>query len=166
MTPDIAWHLYPCAISSELAYRIIRAWIKDHVDPMYAVVASDYDFCFTVEKKIRIVPHLQKREKLTSRFKSYNPPRFTSHTIEYEKRKVFEMTSGKDRYRGYPVVDGFKGDSLADLAQKIDQYLRDLMEVINAPLTKCQQCDGLGVIDYHKLPTNERDALKMKAPAA
>ena len=166
MTPDIAWHLYPCAISSELAYRIVRSWVKDHIDPLYAVVTSDYDFCFTVEKKIRVAPFVRKIEQYTNRFKSYNPPRFTNSTVQFEKRKVFEMTSGKDRYKDYPVVNGFKGDSLADLAAKIDQYLHDLMEVINAPLTKCQHCGGLGVIDYYKLPTNERDALKMKTHVA
>ena len=163
MNPDIAWHLHPCSISSEIAYRIIRAWVKDHIDPLYAVVTSDYDFCFTVQKKIRVVPFTKKVEQLTNRWKSYSPPRFTSSTVDYEKRVLFEMTDNKNRYQGYSVMTGFSAKSLAELAEQIDHYLRDLMEVINAPLTRCQHCEGLGVVDYRKLPTNERDALKMKS---
>lgn len=156
MTPDIAWHLHPCSVSSPTSYRLIRAHVKDHIDPRYAEITSDYDFCFTVKKKIRIVPHTKQTEIRKGNGKSYRPPKFKSRTVDYELREVFEMTNSKDRYSGYTVLEGFKGESLEDLARNIDVYLAELMKVINAPLTRCPKCDGTGVTDYSKLPTNER----------
>jgi hypothetical protein len=163
MTPNVAWHLYPCSVSSHMTYRIIRAHVKDHIDPLFAQVTSDYDFCFTVKKKVRIVPFVKRWEETKLNGKSYRPRRFRTKQVDYDLHEVFEMTHAKENYRGYTVVEGFKGDSLADLAANIDHYLQDLMAVINAPLTQCPHCGGKGVTDFDKLPTNER--VQFKVPA-
>jgi hypothetical protein len=163
MTPDVAWHLYPCSVDSHTTYRIIRAYVRDHIDPMVAEVTSDYDFCFTVKKKVRVVPYIKKWEIRKDNLKSYRPPRFKTKSVDYELLEIFEMTHAKERYRGYTVVDGFRGESLAELAANIDRYMKELMEVVNAPLAQCPHCHGLGVTDYHKLPTNERIKLGIAA---
>jgi hypothetical protein len=163
MTPDVAWHLYPCSISSGLAYRIIRSHVKDNIDPRFASVTSDYDFCFTIKKKVRVIPYTKQWEVKKQDGKSYRPPRFKTSHVEYVHHEVFEMTNDKDRYRGYTVVDGFAGASLHELAENIDRYLADLMAVINAPLAKCPHCEGRGVTDYFQLPTNEREQFLVEA---
>ena len=102
-------------MDSSVAYRIIRSHIKSHIDGGYAGVTSDYDFCFTVKKKIRVVPFVKDWENRKDNGKCYRPPRFNRKQVDYELYEIFEMTSAKARYGGYTVVDGFKGDSLADL---------------------------------------------------
>jgi hypothetical protein len=156
MTPDVAWHLYPCSIDSHTTYRIIRAYVKDHIDPMQAEITSDYDFCFTVKKKVRIVPYIKKWEIYKDNLKSYRPPRFKNKAVDCELLEVFEMTHAKRRYEGYTVVDDFKGNSLAELAANIDRYLSELMEVINRPLARCPHCEGKRVVDFQKLSPNDR----------
>lgn len=163
MTPDIAWHLYPCSVDSHTTYRIIRAHVKDHIDPLFAEITSDYDFCFTVKKKVRIIPFVRRWEETKLTGKSYRPPRFRTKMVDYESHEVFEMTHAKEKYRGYTVVDGFKGESLSDLAANIDRYLAELIGVINAPLAQCPHCGGKGVTDFSKLPTNERTQFKVPA---
>ena len=134
-------------LTSEQSYKIVRSHVKNHIDRKYAVVSSDYDFCFTVKKKIDLcAPESYSVEVGSSRRpkkeKRYNYDRQT---------EVFKMTwagySGKkDGYEGYPPIKPFKGKNLQDLKEKIDSYLADLMELINEPVKDCPTCNGRGVV--------------------
>lgn len=162
MTPKIAWHLGPCSITSESTYKIVRAHVKANILSAVAEVTSDYDFCFGVAKRFAIKPYTYQSE--------YKPgprrkPRMVTNTVTFGKRPLFEMThsgGGLAPYKGYTPIAGFTGSSLADLAANIDHYLESLMEAINEPLARCQTCDGCGVVNYWKIPTNARNLYALR----
>jgi hypothetical protein len=56
LTPEFALHERPCSITSKQTYDIVRYYVKENIDPKQAEVTSDYDFCFTVKKKVAIKP--------------------------------------------------------------------------------------------------------------
>lgn len=140
--PEIFWHTKPCKTNADTTFKIIREHIRSNINGKYARITSDYDFCLTVKKVIPVKPWVQKTEQLTQKGKSYKQPRFITRTISKKEVEVFECAP--KAYQKYTVVQGFKGDNLADLKANIDKYLEDLMEVINAPLVECECCNGYG----------------------
>jgi hypothetical protein len=154
MLPEVAWHLAPCSLTSEVSYRIIRLHLKNNIDPKWAEITSDYDFCFTIKKKVRVVPYKHTYELM--QWGKRRRPKFKTDLVEYKLHEIFEMTHNGEKYKGYTVIDGFRGDSLADLGETIDAYLRCLTEAVNEPLATCPKCDGMAVVNFNKIPTNER----------
>jgi hypothetical protein len=57
---------------------------------------------------------------------------------------IFEMCPAKV-YSGYTPIAPFKGKNQKDLQKVIKKYLKDLMEMINAPVVDCPHCKGSGV---------------------
>lgn len=140
--PEILWHETPCYLSSEDTYELIRGHVKKNIDQKYAKITSDYDFCFTVEKVIPLakpleVPHSRKIGR-----KTIKEVRLQST----KQVKIFEMTSEKSHYQGYPIIKGFTANNEQELKNKIDSYLKELMDAINAPCKECSNCNGIGVI--------------------
>lgn len=156
MTPDLLIHNRPCKLTSKQTYDIVRYWILDNIDSAYAAVTSDYDFCFTVKKKISIKPYVVKNEQLTQAGKSYRKPRFTTKSVKHTVVEIFEMTNNVRKYKGYTVIEGFEGDSLQDLANNIKAYLSELMDYINKPVSQCSHCDGTGHIVGNDFELNKR----------
>lgn len=138
----------PCSLSSKDTYGIIREYIKNNINPKAAEITSDYDFCFTVKKKIKLpTPYESKHEFKTSRGKSYRPPRVKKTLTENKMVEVFEMTHDERKYQGYTVVEGFRGNNQEDLKNNIDAYLEELITYINIPLEECSCCKGVGMVD-------------------
>lgn len=159
LTPDFLLHTRPCYLTSEQVYKIVRAHILNNIDGKVARVTSNYDFCFVVEKVIETKPYTVKTEKLTSSLRSYKPPRFTTATKTTKQQKIFEMTwKGAHHgggYNGYTCIEPWEANSLQELYEYIQQYLKDLMQEINKPVVECQHCNGLGCITK-TIGTNER----------
>ncbi|MCP3683622.1 MAG: hypothetical protein GY861_13125 [bacterium] len=145
LVPDLALHNRPCSVSADTTYKIIRNHIKDNIDGKYARVTSDYDFCFTVNKRVRVEPYTYQTEIKKANGRSYARPRFNTHKVEFKEVEIFEMCPSKV-YRGYTPIAGFKGESLSDLAENIKLYLTELMEVINLPVHECSHCNGKGAV--------------------
>ena len=150
LTPDFLMHTLPCSLTSEQVYKIVRAHILNNIDGKVARVTSNYDFCFTVEKIIETKPYKVKTEKLTSGMRRYKPPRFTTATKTTKQQKIFEMTwKGAHHgggYTGYTCIELWEANSLQELYEYMQQYLKDLMLEINKPVVECQHCNGLGCI--------------------
>ena len=159
LTPDFLLHTRPCSLTSEQVYKIVRAHILNNIDGKVARVTSNYDFCFAVEKIIETKPYEVKTEKLTSGMRSYKPPRFTTTTKTTKQQKIFEMTwKGAHHgggYTGYTCIEPWEANSLKELYEYMQQYLKDLMQEINKPVVECQHCNGLGCITK-TIGTNER----------
>ena len=153
LVPPIFWHLHPIELSSEATYRIIRQHVKDNIDSKWAFIQSDYDFTFTVSKRIKIKPYvnkstyvpLGKRKAVTTKL-----------LVEDRQRVLFTIGHSGHPYKDSPPIKGFRGKSLEDLKSVIDEYLTDLMAIINEPLTHCQRCDGSGIVNFNELNLNER----------
>lgn len=157
LVSELLIHNRPCYLSSKCTYDIVRNYIKNNIDPKQAIITSDYDFCFTVKKKIAVKPYTKKNEILTSRGKSYRPPKFKTYSVDHKQIEIFEMTHKDKCYGSYTPIEGFKGDSLEDLANNIKFYLEEVIEYINKPVKECDCCSGTGHIIEDKLDINKRE---------
>lgn len=155
LTPEFLLHTRPCSLTSKQSYNIVRQYIRDHIVSSRAEITSDYNFCFTVKKKIRVKPYTHTWEEKKTNGRSYARPRIHSKNVEHKSVQLFEMTSDSDRYKGYTVLPGFRGESLDDLAENIKLYLGELMSYINEPVAECEHCNGTGHIIKEIKETNE-----------
>jgi len=156
LTPEFAIHTKPCALTSQQTYDIIRTYVKDHIDPKHAIITSDYDFCFTVKKKVALKPWVKSTEIKKANGRSYRSPKFKTQTVDHKQVEVFEMTHEAKGYQGYTVIKGFVGTSLEDLVDTIKNYLQDLIEYINMPVAECQHCNGTGHVISRDFDMNKR----------
>ncbi len=132
----------PCKLTRKYSYDIVRGYIKKHIDKNYAYISSDYDFCLTVQKILK----LQESEthEMFGLFdgKPKGKKKFIDKKVEIFKTSPPEK-NGKPR-DGYPLIEPFKGDNINDLFSIVEKYLKDLMLIINEPLKECSHCKGTG----------------------
>jgi hypothetical protein len=135
--PDLIHHMRPCALSSKDSYAIIRNHVRENIDKECAEITSDYNFCFTVKKQIKIIdPNINiETKKKKEKFR-------TNRSVE-----IFEMTWSPENYKGYTPIKPFYGKNAEDLKSNINKYLKDLMDMINRPLVECPHCNGAGVVE-------------------
>lgn len=146
--PAIAIHERPCQLSSKQTYNIVREYIKRNINPKSAIITSDYDFCFTVQKVIPLgTPYSYQYDKNDSIFgRKKRKVEMRSQFVENKKMVCFEMTSTEDNYKGYTPIKSFTGINENDLKEQIDSYLETLMAYINEPMKECPHCNGVGVL--------------------
>jgi len=141
--PSIALPNTECKLTAEESYRIIREHVKRNINPKYATVTSDYDFCFTVEKVIKLAERESYKVDVNA-FRKRAKPKYETQ-YRYDKRiKCFEIAPKP--YNSYPVVKPFSANNQNELEEKIQTYLDDLMKKINEPIKYCKCCKGTGVI--------------------
>ena len=137
----------PCRLTPKQSFGIIREYIKDNIDPKWAVITSDYAFCFAVQKRIKLTePHeyqvdVNMWSGLMGRKKK---PKCETRYRTHRDVVIFEMAP--EPYQKYPLATTFVGSSQKDLEQQVKTYLKDLITKINAPLVDCPHCHGQGVI--------------------
>lgn len=143
--PNIVTELLPCKLTSQETFDIIREHVKLNINPLSARVTSDYKFHFEVHKIIDLhEPKHAQKEILTPTGRSYKSKKYRKYTVTQRTYSVFNMYCN---WRGYgPDITPFSGESHQDLQEKIDNYLKELMEMINTPLVDCPHCKGMGVI--------------------
>jgi hypothetical protein len=141
--PSLVIHATPCALRSKEVYDILRDYIKRNIDVRYAVITSDYNFCFTVEKVIKLEnPYsIDTTVQITKR-KTESRKKF----INNRKVVVFEMTYYPENYQGYTPISDIVADNEDELAEKMEKLCLDTIAKINAPLIDCPHCDGTGVV--------------------
>lgn len=133
----------PCYLTKEESYKIIRNHVKANINPKYARVTSDYDFCFTVSKVIELYKPYEFKVNINEKY----PRRKRKYETRYQTEKLVEIYEVAPRpYQKYPVVEEFYGKDYEDLKNNIKQFLDELMEFINEPVVECECCKGRGVI--------------------
>lgn len=142
--PDIILPARKSSLTSEQSYKIIRKHVQDNIDPKRAHITSDYDFCFTVKKKIPLCTPTPYQKNI-ARFGARKPKYVTDYRNNREI-EVFEMTYSPYNYKGYTPIGGFKGANVEELKANIDEYLTALMEYINSSIADCPRCLGKGVV--------------------
>jgi len=144
--PSIILHNTPANLTSKQSYDIVREYVREHIDGRYAKITSDYDFCFTVKKVLKIAkPYIKKIDTRLWGSKKRTPT-IKEVAVESREVEIFEMTHSESKYSGYTVFSGFEASSEAELKMQIDAYLEDLMAKINEPLVECIHCNGKGVV--------------------
>lgn len=146
--PSILLPQKPCVLSSQQTYDIVREYIKNNINGAIAHITSDYDFCFTVKKRIKLA---EVRKYIVD--VNNGPFQKRKRKSKYvEKQKThsdygcFEMTHKGKNYRGYTPIEGFRANSHEELKANIDNYCKDLIDFINTPLEECKHCSGYGKI--------------------
>jgi len=147
--PDFMLHARPGRFTSATIYKIVRRHIKENIDLAVCEITSDYDFCFTVKKRILPIQTMQKILDQT------RVPQIRSKKTELVT--VFEMTHLGENYRGYTPIREMTGKNNAALKQKISRYLKDLMKVLNTPIVYCEHCNGTGVKVMPELASHPKE---------
>ena len=157
LTPEFLLHERPCHLSSLSMYKIVRSYVQQNLDPKQCKITSDYDFCFTVKKIIKVKPYEVRNEKLKANLKSFNPPRYETSIVQTKEVEVFKMShdtaGGRGlSYKGYEAIKPLYANNLKDLAEKLKSYLEDLIYNLNTPVAECQHCNGTGhIVKYQEL---------------
>lgn len=148
ITPEILLHTKPCELSSKDSYDIIRQYVNDNIDSRYAEITSDFNFCFTVKKKIKLAEKEYYKVDINNSIfqKRSKKPKIVTRFKDDRLVEIFEMTHAQEAYKGYSVLDGFKGNNVDDLNNNIKNYLENLIKKINEPLEDCKHCKGKGVV--------------------
>jgi hypothetical protein len=155
LTPEFLLHERPCTLSSSQMYSIVRRHIKDNIDAKYATITSDYDFCFTVKRKVAIKPFVNKTEIKNARGGSYSQPKFKINSVTHKEVEIFEMTTQEKPYNSYTPISSYSAKSLKEMQEFILSYLGSLMAEINKPVQECQHCGGTGHLVTGKINANE-----------
>jgi hypothetical protein len=143
----------PCSLSVGQTYKIIREFVKSHIDLEWAKITSDYDFCFTVKKLI----YLDEPENYSVDVANINnwgrrkrKPRLETRYRKYREMEIFQMAPSP--YQNYTVVKPFSGNNYEEMMKQINDFLSNLISEINAPLSDCPHCHGTGVITNKENP--------------
>lgn len=132
-----------CFLSPEESYKRIRSFISANINPQYAVISSDYDFKFAIEKKLKLAePEPYERcVNIFAKKPKYVKDLRRNRCVSFFNMKPKPETSYKDT----PVAPKFEGSNYAELESNITAYLQELITKINAPLKDCECCKGTGV---------------------
>lgn len=142
--PQVVLPNTPCSLTVKDSYDIIRNYIKLNIDPRYAVITSDYDFCFTVKKKIELATPTEYTIDVNKFSFRKKKPKYETRYRTHNEIEVFEMAPAP--YQNYTVIKPFAAPNQAELEKTVEKYLKDLMKKINEPLKYCKECGGTGVI--------------------
>lgn len=145
----------PVTLKSETLYQIIRAFVQDNIDREVAHISSDYNFCFTVKKYLQQKERIEKIEVMNAKGKSYKNRRYKERVIRHAGDVVvFDMTHKGEKRKGHTVLPDMEATCLADLNEKLNRLMQELIDFINTPIKLCECCDGLGVTgNTHKVET-------------
>jgi hypothetical protein len=146
--PSFLIHETPARFTSEQMYKIIRKHVQDNIDPKVATITSDYNFCFTVKKRVpKVKPYKYTVDVNNNPFqKRKRKPKYEERIQTEVQIECFQMTWSPENYRGYTPIDAFEARNEAELKQTVDGYLNDLMNIINEPMTQCPTCQGVGYL--------------------
>lgn len=147
--PSLLLPTRPSKLTIKESYDIVRAYVKTNIDPKVAEVTSDYDFCFTVKKKINLAKEHVYQVDVNDNFfgllgKKKKKPKYETKVQKVRSVEVFQMCHAP--YNGYTPIAAFAGENQDDLKDNIDNYLAHLISVINEPLHDCDKCNGAGVL--------------------
>lgn len=131
--PEILLSQRPCEFDSVTVYRIVREYIRDNIDPKVAKISSDYNFCFEVQKRIKLC---KPKERMidVSRTKK---PKYELKVDHERNESCFRMTNKKENYDNYPAIEGIRAKNQKELNEKMQKYLDELISFINEPIIEC-----------------------------
>ncbi len=143
VTPSMLIHTKPPELSVKDSFDIIRRHVKENINGKYAEITSDYNFHFCVEKKILLIEP-EEYEVDVNAFRKRRKPKYEKRLRKTRGHVVLDINNGNWKYG--KTIKKFAGDNLEDMKKRIDEFLKNLLEVINEPLQDCPKCKGYGVI--------------------
>lgn len=141
LTPEFALHMKRCSLTHQDSYNIVRSFILDNIDNQYARVSSNYDFCLSVNKIIKVKPIVADMDMYKD-IPTSKRPKFTSKKHSESSYEVYSVAP--KAYQSYSVIKPFTGNDLEDLVKNIKLFLNELITEINTPHYACECCGGVG----------------------
>lgn len=146
MFPRIIRHQLPLRADSKLVYDILRQYIIDNIDNKEATITSNFDFCFAVEKKIKLTKIEEFVRTITKGSGRRQKTTKEKCFVTNRTKKVFEMTYSPKNYESYTPIQPLEGLNANDLRDKIIKLCEETISKINKPMQDCPHCEGKGVI--------------------
>lgn len=158
VVPPLFINQTQCSLSPVKSYNLIRAYVRENIDPKVAKISQDGTNVFVVKKLIHLhepAPYqfdlnnsygTRRKPKYETRFKTEKDVRFFSMTL-----LDYKLSSSEEGDKVWNIIEGFQGDNVEDLKNNIDNFLFELMEQINTPLQECPHCQGSGVMKPEEL---------------
>lgn len=139
----------PCKMTTEETYKIIREYVKTHIDGRYASIKSDYDFHFEVMKKVQLYePNFYEVDVNNNLFGRKRKPKYETRRQDNRAFTILNIrrnNSDKNYGDNCLVPDPFRGETYEDMVNNINTYLENLIKEINKPLEDCPCCKGTGI---------------------
>lgn len=129
----------PCKVTGGELYRLLRAKLKQSIDGRYARITSDYDFSLEVKKciayhnpvKYTVTEGKGRKERSVTKWQST------------KEVSVLKYGDGSKGYGSYP--EAISADNYKELEQKVNQWLDDMLKLVNEPVKECPHCAGSGM---------------------
>ena len=151
--PEEAYQDKPCRLGGRDMLKIIRNHVKSKIDTSVATITSDYDFHFEVRKRINLAnPYTIMVDANNSWMNKRRKPKWVNKMIATKEATIvnFKEPGGRDYGEDCVVAPSIIGENYEDLANKVKQYLDELMEQINKKYCECPHCKGWGIIEEEK----------------
>ena len=148
MFPSILLPQRPCKLTSTQTYKIVSQYIKDNINPQVAKITSDYDFCFTVKRRIKLAEIVKYTVDVNNGIfqKRKRKPKYVNRQQTEKEETCFSMGHSGHPYDGHESIKGFEASNQEELKEKIDNYCKELINFINAKFEECKHCKGNGVV--------------------
>ena len=144
MFPQIMLSSRPCSLSSKQMYDITRQYIRSNIDLSKAKITSDYDYCFEVKKIVQLLePEIITYKNIFGKTKR---ERAKTQYIKSKHKEVtiFSMTHDQENYRSYPSIEPIYANNETELKEKVNTWLKYVIDEINKTLSVCECCNGTG----------------------
>lgn len=133
----------PCKISSKSMYDIVKRFLETKVDPVYAVLENGYSWRIKVDKRLKLAEPYSTTYNANANNKRRKADwRTQQHTHKTVNVILFEDSSSTKKYP--PEIHG---KDLDDLNKNLEEYLNNMIKMINEPYDECPHCNGYGVIN-------------------
>lgn len=151
--PSALYQEFPCKLNREQVMDIIRTHVKKNIDRRYAEITSDYKFSFEVKKKINLYePYSKLVDANNSWMNKRRKPKWVEKIIANKSESILHLSDGSSRndYKT-DLVPEIIGSNYEDLKVKVNEYLDNLMSIINTAYCECPHCQGWGLIKEEDL---------------
>ena len=141
--PELLWNTRPVYVSSEDMFKIVRGYIKEHIDYDVALIEHDGESFFKVAKRVKLNTPKEYTVDLNAGTKRRK--KLVKKVAEFKTINVLDIEPKNSNY-SHKLVEPIYGNNLEDLNDKINKYLTDLIDFINTPIKECPHCNGLGMV--------------------
>lgn len=141
LNPNPVLQFRPKFLTGKQLFDIIRASVKANIDTSVAEITSDYDFSFTVQKKIQLTEEEAYQANVAG-FKA-KKPKYETRYRDDRKIKILEIATES---KWGKVLPNLTADNFEELDAKVRLLVKDIIKTINQPIKDCPHCKGAGVL--------------------
>lgn len=152
--PEEVYQDKPCRVDSSHMFKLIREYVKAHIDTSVASIKSDYDFHFQVVKKVALAdPYSVRVDTNNSFMNKRRKPKWVDRMISTKETTIInfkDKASSRDYGDDCITAPSITGENYTDLQNKVENYLSELTKQINKNYCECPNCKGWGIVEVEE----------------